>query len=163
MGPLIRSSQRVTPVSGPWKRTTVLGPGPRLRLRQRPSYLGLSPRARAASRADLQVFRGAVAVIGRALGQQAVDIFPIEAQPLGLVVRAFVPLEAQPVHGIQNFFDKLCFGTFLIGIFDAQDKGAVKMAGDEPVEQGGMGAAQMQRARGARGKTGPYFSHHIHL
>ena len=118
MGPLIWSSQWVTPVSGPLKRTTVSGPGRQVAAAAAAVVFGFVAPGQGGLAADLQVFRGAVAVIGRAPGQQAVDIFAIEAQPFGLAVRTFVPIEAQPVHGIQNLGDKLCFGTFLIGIFD---------------------------------------------
>jgi hypothetical protein len=41
----------------------------------------------------------------------------------------------------------------LVRIFDAQDEGAFVVAGEEPVEEGGADAADVQCAGGARRET----------
>src|SRR4030042_1954200 len=106
-----------------------------------------------------QVLGWAVAIIGRAHSQQAVDIILINGQPFGLAVGAFVPMETQPAQGVQDLLDEFFLGALLVRVFDPQDESPPVAPGDEHVEQGGVGPPQMQGAGGAGGKTGAYFGH----
>src|SRR5690606_15330994 len=62
-----------------------------------------------------------------------------------------VPVEAQPVHAVENRVDRLPGGADLVGILDAQQELAAVVAGEQPVEQSGTSAADMEEA-GGRGR-----------
>ncbi len=77
---------------------------------------------------------------------------PVQGKALGLLV-LFVPVEAQPA---QPFEDGLHAGLGValdIGVVEAQHHGSVVMAGIEPIEDEGAGAAHMQKAGGRGRKT----------
>ena len=142
-GPLIWSSQWVTPVGRVLKRTAVSGPGGRFRSRQRPSYLGFCP---GPGRPGGPRPPGRAVAVIRHAGQQAVDIVLINGQALRLAIGAFVPVKAHPGQGIQDLVDERLLGPFPVGILDPQDKSSLVMSCDEPVEQGRMGPPQMEGA-----------------
>ena len=63
---------------------------------------------------------------------------------------AFIPVQAQPFHAGED-----CAGGFLrvagvVRILNAENEGAPHLAGEQPVEQGGAGAADVEVARGGR-------------
>ena len=63
---------------------------------------------------------------------------------------AFIPVQAQPLHAGED-----CAGGFLrvagvVRILNAEDEGAARLAGEQPVEQGGACAADVEVARGGR-------------
>jgi hypothetical protein len=70
----------------------------------------------------------------------------VEIEPLRLVERAFVPVEAEPTHPIKNAFDHSLGGALEVGVFDAQDEGATGVASKEPVEERGAGTPHVQVA-----------------
>ena len=67
------------------------------------------------------------------------------------MVGALVPVEAEPAHALQNAVDHLCGRALEVGVLNAQDERAAVMAGEQPVEQRGAGAADVQIA-GGRGR-----------
>ena len=107
--------------------------------------------------AGLQVLGRAVAVVGRAPLQQPVDVVVIERQSLRLAIGAFIPVQAQPGHGLQNLGDELFLGALRVRVLNPENKGPVIMPGNEPVEQRRVGAAQMEGAGGAGGESGAHF------
>jgi hypothetical protein len=95
----------------------------------------------------------AVAPIGLALGQELVDLLPVEIEALGLVKWAFVVIEAEPIHGIENRLDRLPGRARDVGILDTQDESSALLSGQQVIEQGGSGPADMQVTRRAGGET----------
>src|SRR5690606_26647992 len=91
----------------------------------------------------LQLFLGAVTVVGFALFQQAFDIRPINIQPLHTRIgpelsphiRTLVPLQAQPFEPV----DKALYGigpvAAGIGILNSQDVLSAVLSGEQKVEQ----------------------------
>ena len=59
----------------------------------------------------------------------------------GLEERSLIPVQPQPEQGFLDFFDKALLRALHIGIFNPQDENSIMMAGEEPVEQRGVGPA----------------------
>ena len=114
-----------------------------------------------------QFFRCAETVIGLTLIQQLLKIFLINLRALGLVIRftgtahfrTFVPVQAQPFHTADDLVYRTFLETGRIRIFNTQNQFAALTSGKQPVEQTGAGAAHMQIARRAGGKTYTNFTH----
>src|SRR2546427_637965 len=64
-----------------------------------------------------------------------------------------VPVEAEPAQAVEDDAGVLVGGAFLVGVFDAEQELAARVAGEEPVEEGGTGAADVEVARGRRGEA----------
>ena len=62
-------------------------------------------------------------------------------------LRALVPVQAQPTEAVEDRTQGLARVSPLIGIVDAQDEPPAVAAGEEPVEQRGAHAADVQVAR----------------
>ena len=104
-----------------------------------------------------------IAVLVEAVGgEELFEIGVVDVVALGLVVRAvrpaffrpLIPVEAEPVHAVE---DRLagCLGVAGgIGVLDAEDERAFVLTGEEPVEKGGAGAADVEVAGGGGGETG---------
>jgi hypothetical protein len=88
-------------------------------------------------------------------------VFAIEVEPVGLAIRnvraadvwPFVPVEAEPFEVGNKLIFEAGFTAFDVGIFDAQDHGAVLLARKKPVEQSGTGVPDMQMTGGGRGEA----------
>ena len=63
---------------------------------------------------------------------------------------AFVPIEPQPLHCVEDDLHVLLGGTLGVGVFDAQDEVAAHGARERPVVDGRSCAAHMQAAGGGR-------------
>lgn len=96
----------------------------------------------------------AIAFIRSAVFQHFVDHAVIAVKTFGLEIRAFIPVQIQPVHAIHNRVDSFLSGTLEIGVFDTQHKLTAKVAGKEPGIECGTGATDVQIAGRAWGKTG---------
>ena len=83
--------------------------------------------------------------------QQLRGALAIHFHTLGLVVGAFIPVEAEPAHALQDAVNHLRGRALEIGVLNAQDERAAMMAGEQPIEQCGAGAAHMQ-VSGGRGR-----------
>ena len=74
------------------------------------------------------------------------------ALAVGAVVAAFfralVPVETEPAESVIDGPHGLFVVALAVGILDAQDEGATGVAGVEPVEEGGAGAADVEEAGG---------------
>ena len=108
----------------------------------------------------LQLGFGAEAQISFAFTQQALGMFAINFQTVGLAIRsvraadigAFVPVQAEPLEIGNELIFKAGFAAFDVGIFDAQHHGAAIVPGEKPVEQSGTthcprGAVQSEKAQ----------------
>src|SRR4051812_20199052 len=67
--------------------------------------------------------------------------------------RSLVPIEPQPAQAVEDPFDHLLRRAFEIGVFDAENKDPTRSPGEQPVEQRGAGAADVEKAGGRRGKA----------
>ena len=68
-------------------------------------------------------------------------------------VRAFVPVDSEPAQVGEQFVHARIVRARLVRILDAQDEAAARLAGRQEVEQRRARVAQVQQARGARGKA----------
>jgi hypothetical protein len=92
----------------------------------------------------LQLFFRAIAGINLSGILQFLKIPLIKGGTLGLFIGGmgaahpgpFVPLEAKPVHDIQEIFACLIGGTDLIRILDSKNKNAARMTGVKPIIKG---------------------------
>ena len=98
----------------------------------------------------------AEAGVNRPAVLQALERGLVGVEALGLEVRArvaadlgtLVPVEVEPLHGVQDDLDVL-FGRALgVGVLDAQDEGAAHRAGECPVIDCGARAADVQAPSG---------------
>ena len=104
----------------------------------------------------------AEAVVGVALLHQQLGILSISVPALGLDIGShraahIGTLVVVQVALGQSLVDKLSSALYLpglVGVLNAQDKGAAGIAGDEPGVQGGTQIADVHIARGRGGKTG---------
>ena len=75
---------------------------------------------------------------------------------VGLQDRALVPVKLQPSEGVEDLLDVLRGGALAVGVLDPQHHLAPVVAGQEPVEQGGASAADVERTRGRRREADPH-------
>jgi hypothetical protein len=102
----------------------------------------------------LDFFRRAVAQVGGAGVQHRLDDLAVAVHALHLVERAFVVLQAQPLHAVQDRLHRFRGRALQVGVFDAQDEGAAEVAGIGPRIQRGAGAAEVEKAGRAGSETG---------
>ena len=67
----------------------------------------------------IQFFRRTVTTVGFAFLKKLVDLLRIKFLPLCLPVRAFVPVQPQPPHGLQNFGNRILRGALMVGVLNA--------------------------------------------
>ncbi len=102
----------------------------------------------------VEFLAGFVGVIRLALREQLLGDFLIAGNALGLVDRAFVVTQPQPVHRFQDGVDRFLRAALAVGVLDAQHELAAAVACLQPAIQGGAGAADMQVTGGAGSETG---------
>src|SRR5690606_31125056 len=78
----------------------------------------------------------------------------IAVHALHLVERAFIVLQAQPVHAVDDGLHRFRRRTFEIGILNAQDELAAEVAGIGPGKQRGARAANVEIAGRAGSEAG---------
>ena len=91
-----------------------------------------------------------VGVVGLAVGDQSFGHLAVTVDAVGLVDRALVVAQAQPVHRLQDRVDGGLGAALAVGILDAQDELAAAVARFQPTVQRRAGAADVQVA----GRTG---------
>ncbi len=74
---------------------------------------------------------------------------------LALPTGAFVPVEPEPLHRIEDRFARFTRGPFGVGVFNTQNEGSAGLARVEPVEQRRTRTADVQVARRTRRKPHP--------
>jgi hypothetical protein len=77
----------------------------------------------------------------------------VKGQAIGLINRAFIPIEAEPGKAVQNRVDGFFGGPYLICVFDAEDEFPSLVAGHQPIKKGRAGSSYMQITRRAGGKA----------
>ena len=90
-----------------------------------------------------QPLGGAPAVVGVAVGEQALDVRPVGLEPLGLAVRreraadvrALVPLQAEPAQGVEDLLLAVLAEARPVGVLDAQHELAALLADEGEVEE----------------------------
>ena len=65
----------------------------------------------------------------------------------------FVPAEIEPAQAIEDRVDAGVGVALDVGIVQAEDHGSLVMAGVEPVEYEGAGAADVEKTGGGRGEA----------
>jgi len=110
-----------------------------------------------------EFFRCVEGVVGVTGGDEALGILRVERLALGLAVRAvgagtggaFIGFETGPFEGVHDIFFGSGHIAALVGVFDAEDKISVMVAGEEIVIQNGTDAAKVEAACRAGGKADP--------
>ena len=82
----------------------------------------------------------------------------VDRQPVGLKPGAFVGIEPEPSKPVRNRVDGRLRGPLAVGVLDPKHESTAVAAGEQPAEQGGAGAADMEESGGARRESGP----HVH-
>ncbi len=95
-----------------------------------------------------------VRVIRLAGLEQILGRLPVTIHAQGLVERALVRGEAEPVHALDDRIDRHLGRTLAIGILDAQDEFTAAMPRLQPAVQRGARTADVQETGGTRGETG---------
>src|SRR6185437_4628307 len=72
-----------------------------------------------------------------------------------LIDDLFVPVEAEPVEPVEDRARGLIRAARLVRVLDAQEELAAVLAGVEPVEERGAGAADVEVTSGAGGESYP--------
>ena len=67
-------------------------------------------------------------------------------QPLRLEERSFVPVQSQPAHALENAFHHFGRRPLDVRVFNAKDELSVVMLCEEPIEEGGSGATDVEVA-----------------
>ena len=106
-----------------------------------------------ARRAEAQ---GSGILVDHAFVLENLEVALVDGAAFALVIRAvvaalfgaLVPVESEPAESVINGADRLLVVTFAVGVLDAQNKGSSGVAGVEPVEEGGAGAADVEEAGG---------------
>ncbi len=93
---------------------------------------------------------GGEVAIGEALGEDGFGLLAVQGQAFGLLV-LFVPGETQPAQSLEDGLDAGLGVALDIGVVEAQHHGSVVVAGIEPVEDEGAGAADVEKT-GGRGR-----------
>ena len=107
---------------------------------------------------------GLPVAVGPALVQQLPGVLPVQVQSLGLavgtvvaaLVRALVPVQPQPPHAGHDGLLVLLRRAGPVRVLDAQDEASPRVAGPQPVEQGGVPAPDVQGPRWAGRKAHPH-------
>lgn len=86
--------------------------------------------------------------IGQSPGDEPFGLFQVNRNPFALAKQLPLPGKAEPGERIEDFFFKLCFRTFAVGVFDPQEEAALLVPGVEVVEEGGAGTAYVKETRG---------------
>ena len=86
--------------------------------------------------------------VGFALFQQLIGHLLMAGEPGALEDGGFVPVESEPFEAVEDDLGVFVGGTCLVGVFDPQQELPALAAGEEPVEEGGAGAADVEIAGG---------------
>jgi hypothetical protein len=114
-------------------------------------------------RSGFELFGGAEAAVGGAVGEEDLGVLAVDFGAFGLAVGAvgaadvgaFVPGEAEPAEGVE---DHLLGGgdeAGAVGVFDAEDELAAALAGVDVVEQADVGGAYVGVAGGGGSDADP--------
>src|SRR5690606_12327343 len=80
--------------------------------------------------------------------------FAVTVEAMGLVDRALVVIETEPLHRLQDRVDRRLGAALAVGILDPQDELAATATRLQPAVQRGARAADVQVTGGAGGEAG---------
>jgi hypothetical protein len=95
---------------------------------------------------------GGEVAVGQVFLKDGVGDLAVQGQALRLLI-LFVPAEIEPAQAIENRIDAGVGIALDVGIVEAEDHGSFVMAGIEPVEDKGAGAADVEKSCRRRGET----------
>ena len=72
---------------------------------------------------------GALVEIGVPLPHQPIDLLAMTRLALGLGVRSLVPVELEPLEGVDDLRDVLRRGALAIRVLDPKDEGSTRLSG----------------------------------
>src|SRR5690606_2762473 len=102
----------------------------------------------------VQLLARFVGIVGMAGGHQLFGHLAIALHAGGLVDGAFVVVQAQPVHRLEDGVDRGLGAALAVGVLDAQDELPAAAARLQPAVQRGAGTTDVQVAGGAGGEAG---------
>src|SRR5690606_9206061 len=102
----------------------------------------------------VELFLRLVGIVGVAGGDQLFGDFAVAVDARGLVDGAFVVVQAQPVHRLQDRVDGFLRAALAVGVLDAQDELPAAAARLQPAVQRGARAADVQVAGGTGCEAG---------
>src|SRR5690606_23666675 len=95
---------------------------------------------------------GAEAAVHLARVEQRLRVGAMPLEVGALEDDVLVPVEPEPLHAFEDRARRLVGGARLVRVLDAQQELAAELAGEEPVEERGAGAADVEVAGGAGGE-----------
>ena len=101
----------------------------------------------------LQFLRCHVTAVGVAGIKQGLGHLPVAGRTLELKDGISIPVDSEPVEGIEDGLDRLPCRPLAVRVLDAQPERTVPVAGVKPVEQCRAGTANMEGPRRRRGKS----------
>ena len=102
----------------------------------------------------IEFFARFVCVIRLAGVHEFLGNFDVTIHAQRLIIRAFVMIQPEPVHAVENRFHRFVGGTLAIGVLDAQDELSTAMPRFEPAIQRSARAADVQETGRARSEAG---------
>ena len=97
-------------------------------------------------------YGGRKIAIGEAFFEDFVGCAGMQIEALALAVE-FIPAELEPVEAVEDGIERLLGVAFDIGIVDAEDHRSGVVAGVQPIEDKGPGAADVEVSGRRRGET----------
>ena len=77
------------------------------------------------------------------------DVGPVAVEAVRLVEGTLVPVQAEPLHALEDRLRHLIAGAVAVGILDTEHEHPALLADVEPVEERGAGASDVEVAGGA--------------
>jgi hypothetical protein len=102
----------------------------------------------------LELLGRGVAMVGLAHRQHLPGDLGVPRGALELIGDLAIPVEAEPRQSVEDRLDRGLSGARAIGVLDAQQILAAMVLGEQPIEEGGTGAADMKIAGRRGGETG---------
>src|SRR6185369_6272767 len=99
----------------------------------------------------LELGRRRVAVVRLVLGDHPLGDLAVAVEPLQLVDRAFLVVEAEPAHRRQDLLGRFIARARDVGVLDPQDEVAAVVARERPREERGARGAEVEKAGRRRG------------
>ena len=93
---------------------------------------------------------GVPVLVGFAGGQELLGLLPVDVEAAALEDGLLVPVEAEPLEVLEDLVEETGLGPLEVGVLDAEQEAAPRVAGVEPVEDGRPGAPDVEEA----GRTG---------
>ena len=81
--------------------------------------------------------------ICRATREQALSVHLVTGQVGALIDDLLVPVEAKPLQSLEDGAGAFVGAALAIGVLDAKEENATKFPREQPVEEGGAGAADV--------------------